>query len=135
MTQTRGLRPLDPIFDPNKRLGAISVGNSPGSGGGASAFPTFSWPGAANFTDLGPPWPVTADMSLVNFIIVMADGQAVLGIDILVGSSVVDSVTTASTRTQTLSIAVPVVVGDDIQLEITSIGAGTANNIGVVLTT
>jgi hypothetical protein len=74
-------------------------------------------------------------MSLVNFIIVMADGQAVLGIDILVGSSVVDSVTTASTRTQTLSIAVPVVVGDDIQLEITSIGAGTANNIGVVLTT
>jgi hypothetical protein len=65
----------------------------------------------------------------------MADGQAVLGIDILVGSSVVDSVTTASTRTQTLSIAVPVVVGDDIQLEITSIGAGTANNIGVVLTT
>lgn len=103
--------------------------------GGAGSFPTFSWPGPVTYIDLSTPWPVTADMDLANFIITQADGSDVLDIDVLVNGSVVDTVTTAATRTQSLAITVSVVVGDDIQLDLTDFGGSAAVNLGVVLTT
>jgi hypothetical protein len=132
MSTNRGLRPLDPIFDPSKRLGAISTGNSPGSGGLGD--PVFSWRGAVSAPGISPPWPVTQTKTLTGFFIVQADGDDVLDIDILVSGAVIDSVTTAATRSQVLTISVPVVIGDDIQLDLTDEGGGGAVNVGVALT-
>jgi hypothetical protein len=111
-----------------------AVRRLPGQITGGGSFPTFSWPGTVNFLDISPPWPVIADASYTSLVLVMADGTAAIDIDVLVNGSVADSVAASATATQTLAITVAVTAGDYIQLELTDDGAGTAVNIGVVLT-
>lgn len=110
MSQQRGLRPLDPIFSPGKRLGAISVGNTPG---GEQEHIEFGWKGLVDHLDLSMPHPVTIGGSFTELAVAFTT-PAVIEFEILVNGASVGTVTTASSGALQLFVSTITVVRDDL---------------------
>lgn len=130
MGSNRGLRPLDPVFDPGKRLGAISVGNSPGVVN--ADLPRFSRRGVVDSLGESPPWVMEADTTwtecVVGFLVVDA-----IEFDIKVNGSIIESIVCAGGSPQFFEISVPVVRNDEITIELTDFDSGTAEDVSVCL--
>lgn len=131
MTQQRNLRPLDPIFSPGKRLGAIAVGNTPASTGAVEHI-EFGWTGLVDHLDLSMPHPVDIGGSFTELAVAFTT-PAVIEFNVLVNGSNVGVVTTAASGNLQLFVSTITVVHDDlVQLELVDFGTGLAEGVGVV---
>ncbi len=90
MSSNRGLRPLDPIFDPDKRLGAISPGNTPG--GPVPELVRRDLFGVINSVRETPPWVVNTAASYTQCVIGYLVGDSV-EFDIKVNGTIVETIT------------------------------------------
>lgn len=131
MSSNRGLRPLDPVFDPNKRLGAIAVGNTPASTGAIEHI-EFGWKGLVDHLDLSMPHTVSIGGSFTELAVAFTT-PAVIEFEILVNGASVGTVTTASSPDLQLFVSTITVVRDDlVQMEMTDFGSGLGSGLGVV---
>jgi hypothetical protein len=100
---------------------------------GTIDLPRWDYKGIITAPYVTPGFGVDGTLPLHEAFVIMELNQAVIVFDILVNNIVIDTVTTDETYKQRYDIDVPVVLNDSVKIDITDVGAGTAEDVSVVL--
>lgn len=103
------------------------------SGGSGADAPRFSWSGLVNFVDTTPAWRVVTAASLVRADVDMATATAAITFNILVNGTNVQTVSATATAAATYTITAPVVAGDKVRIQVTSVGTGACHDLSILL--
>lgn len=104
-----------------------------GGGGSAMDQPRFAWSGLVNFLDTTPVWRIITAGTFTSLDVDMAVSSAALTLNILVNGTNIQTVSPTATAFATYTISVPVVAGNRLRIQLTSVGTGVAHDLSLLL--